>query len=253
VIPVKDNIPTERFPLVTVGLILANVVVYLLAISNGGSFFSGPDTHEVVKYGAIPYALTHGLGQHCSLAGSVLACGKRAAPGTLAAWPTAFTAMFMHASILHLAGNMLFLWIFGNNVEDAMGHVKYLAFYIGGGLVALALQVAVSPNSTAPTIGAAGAIAAVIGAYVVLYPRARVLTFVFIIMFVTVLEIPALLVMVLWVAEQAVFAATNLITPTGSGGVGAYFAYIGGFVFGLIVVRLLATRPKRVPSAVLAH
>jgi membrane associated rhomboid family serine protease len=252
VIPVKDNIPTERLPLVTIGLIVANLVVYLLAIIHGGGFFGGPDTHEVVKYGAIPRALTHGLGQNCTLVGSVLACGKRAGPGTLAAWQTAFTSMFMHGSILHLAGNMLFLWIFGNNVEDAMGHVKYLAFYIVGGLVALALQVAVSPNSTAPTIGAAGGIAAVLGAYLVLYPRARVLTLTILILFVTVLEIPVVLIMALWVVVEAVFAATHLITPTG-GGVAAYFAYIGGLGFGLVMVRILATRTKRVPPAVLAH
>jgi membrane associated rhomboid family serine protease len=253
VIPVKDNIPTERLPLVTIGLILANVVVYLLAFVHGGGFFSGPDVHQVVRYGAIPRALTHGLGQHCTLVGSVLACGKRAGPGTLAAWQTAFTSMFMHGSIVHLAANMLVLWIFGNNVEDAMGHVKYLAFYVVGGLVALALQVAVSPNSTVPTIGAAGGIAAVLGAYVVLYPRARVLALTVLILFVTVLEIPVLLVIGLWVVLQAVFAATHLITPTGPAGVEAYFAYVGGLVFGLVMVRLLATRAKRVPPAVLAH
>jgi membrane associated rhomboid family serine protease len=253
VIPVKDNIPTQRFPLVTVGLILANVVVYLLAVSNGGSFFSGPDTHVVIKYGAIPWALTHGLNEHCALIGSVLACGKRALPGTLPAWQTAFTSMFMHASILHIGGNMLFLWIFGNNVEDALGHLKYLAFYIVGGLVALALQVAVGPNSAAPTIGASGAIAAVLGGYIVLYPRARVLTLFVIVLFVTVLEIPALFVLGLWFVEQAVFGATNLITPTGSSGGVAYFAHIGGSIFGLVTIRLLATRRTPVPPVALAH
>jgi membrane associated rhomboid family serine protease len=253
VIPVKDNIPTERFPLVTVGLILANLVVYLLAISHGGSLFSGPDTHEVVKYGAIPWSLTHGLSDHCTLLGSVLACGKRALPDSLPAWENAFTSMFMHASILHIGGNMLFLWIFGNNVEDAIGHVKYLAFYILGGLVALALQVAVAPNSTAPTLGASGAIAAVLGGYVVLYPRARVLTLIIVVFFVTVIEIPALAVLALWFVEQAVFGATNLITPTGSSGGVAYFAHIGGFLFGLVSIRLLATRHKATPPAVLAH
>src|SRR5437764_12286035 len=98
--------------------------------------------------------------------------------------------MFMHASLLHIGGNMLFLWIFGNNVEDALGHVKYLAFYLVGGIAALALQVAIGPNSTAPTLGASGAIAAVLGAYIVLYPRARVLTLVIIIFLFTVIEIP---------------------------------------------------------------
>ena len=106
--------------------------------------------------------------------------------------------MFMHASFLHIAGNMLFLWIFGNNVEDSMGPVKYIFFYLLGGIAALALQVAIDPSSTAPTVGASGAIAAVLGGYIVLYPRARVLTLVFIILFFTVIELPAWVMLGLW-------------------------------------------------------
>jgi membrane associated rhomboid family serine protease len=248
VIPIKDNIPTDRFAFVTFTLILANVVVYLVAIQHGGSFFSGPDLHEVVKYGTTPYALTHS-GVHCGLlpSGSELVCARGHVPDTIPTWETIFTGMFMHASFLHIAGNMIFLWIFGNNVENAMGPVKYLAFYILGGLAALGLQVAISPNSTAPTLGASGAIAAVLGAYIVLYPRARVFTLVIIIFFVTVIELPALVMLGLWFVEQAVFAATNLTTPTGSGGGVAYFAHIGGFVFGLLTVRLLARARKPVP------
>ena len=138
--------------------------------------------------------------------------------------------MFMHASILHIGGNMLFLWIFGNNVEDSMGRVKFLVFYLLGGLAALALQVAVGPNSTAPTLGASGAIAAVLGGYILLYPRARVLTLVFIILFFTVIELPALVMLGIWFAEQAVFGAAGLTNPTGRGGGVAYFAHVGGFV-----------------------
>ena len=147
VIPIKDNIPTDRFPFVTVALILANVVVYLLAIRHGGSFFSGPDTQEVVKYGAIPYTLTHN-GAHCAefaqqtLAGTqpigVFCNGQLLPDGSIAhiasnalpTWETVFTSMFMHGSFLHIAGNMLFLWIFGNNVEDSMGPVKFIFFYL---------------------------------------------------------------------------------------------------------------------------
>ena len=144
-IPIKDNIPTDRFPLVTVALILANVIVYLLSIRHGGSLISGPDTQEIVKYGATPYALTH-PGVHCGLIGPTeLGCGRGVSG--LPAWETVFTAMFMHASILHLAGNMLFLWIFGNTVEDAMGPIRFIVFYLLGGVAALALQVAVGPNS----------------------------------------------------------------------------------------------------------
>jgi membrane associated rhomboid family serine protease len=148
---------------------------------------------------------------------------------------------------------MLFLWIFGNNVEDAMGPLKYLAFYLVGGLAALAFQVAVAPNSSAPTLGASGAIAAVLGGYILLYPRARVLTLVIVILFVTVIELPAVLVLGLWFVEQAIFAATDLITPSGSSGGVAYFAHIGGFGFGLLTVKLLASRRRHLPPAAFAH
>jgi membrane associated rhomboid family serine protease len=245
-IPLKDNIPTDRFPFVTVALILANVVVYLLAIRHGGSIISGPDTYEVVKYGSIPKALTHCLGQDLVVEAQGVACVHG---GGIPTWATAFTAMFMHASILHIGGNMLFLWIFGNNVEDAMGPVKYLAFYMLGGLAALALQVAIGPNSPVPTLGASGAIAAVLGGYILLYPRARVLTLVFIILFFTVIELPALVMLGIWFAQQAVFGAANLTNPTGGGGGVAYFAHVGGFAFGLLTVKLLATRRKTVPPA----
>jgi membrane associated rhomboid family serine protease len=157
--------------------------------------------------------------------------------------------MFMHASILHIGGNMLFLWIFGNNVEDSMGPVKYFLFYIAGGIAALALQVAIGPNSAVPTLGASGAIAAVLGGYILMYPRARVLTLVFIIILFTVIELPALVVLGLWFAEQAVFGATSLTNPTGGGGGVAYFAHVGGFAFGLLTVKLLATKRKQIPAA----
>ena len=229
--PVKDNIPNRRFPVVTGLLILINVVAYLLAVRHGGSIISGPDLHEVEKYGAIPHALTHSGAHH--------------PPGTrIPTWETVFTAMFMHASILHIAGNMLFLWIFGNNVEAALGPVKYVLFYLLAGVAALALQVATDPNSIAPTLGASGAIAGVLGAYVVLYPRAKVLTLVFIVLFVTVIELPAWVMLGVWFAEQAVFAATNLTTPAGGGNAVAYFAHIGGFVFGVLVAKVAGGRVR---------
>jgi membrane associated rhomboid family serine protease len=250
VIPIKDNIPTDRFPVVTLALIIINFVAYVLAVRHGGSFVSGPDLQEVVKYGTIPDALTH-PGVHCGLVqlgtSAAVQCLHHAVPNTIPTWETVFTGMFMHASIIHIGGNMLFLWIFGNNVEDAMGPIKYLGFYLVGGLAALALQVAVSPNSEAPTLGASGAIAAVLGGYILLYPRARVLTLVIIIFFFTVIELPAVVMLGIWFAEQAAFGATNLTNPTGSGGGVAYFAHIGGFAFGLLTVRLLATKRKQVP------
>jgi membrane associated rhomboid family serine protease len=196
-----------------------------------------------------PYALTHS-GAHCGLTvvGSV-ACQSHGVPRVdyIPTWESIFTAMFMHASILHIGGNMLFLWIFGNNLEDAMGPVKFLGFYILGGIAALALQVAVGPNSIAPTLGASGAIAAVLGGYIVLYPRARVLTLVLIILFFTVIELPAWVMLGVWFAEQAIFGAANLTNPAGGGGGVAYFAHVGGFAFGLLAVRALAKRRKQVP------
>jgi membrane associated rhomboid family serine protease len=256
VFPIKDNIPTDRFPLVTLILIGINVVVYLLAIRHGGSLFSGPDQQELVKYGAIPYALTH-PGKHCGVATvnqltTTVACqGQQGVSGTptgfIATWETVLTSMFMHASILHIGGNMLFLWIFGNNVEDAMGRVKFVAFYLLGGIAALALQVAVAPDSSGPTIGASGAIAAVLGGYIVLYPRARVLTLVFIILLFTVIELPAVVMLGVWFAEQALFGAAGLTNPAGGGGV-AYFAHVGGFVFGAVTVKALADRRKPTPA-----
>jgi membrane associated rhomboid family serine protease len=244
-IPLKDNIPTDRFPIVTVALILANVVVYLLSIRHGGSLISGPDAREIVKYGATPYALTHS-GVHCGVVSPTeLGCGRGVSG--LPAWQTVFTAMFMHASILHIAGNMLFLWIFGNNVEDSMGPIRFLIFYVLGGVAALALQVAVGPNTVGPTVGASGAIAAVLGGYIVLYPRARVLSLVFIIFFFGVFELPALVMLGLWFVQQAVFGAAGLTSPAHAGGGVAYFAHVGGFVFGMLTIRLVATRRKPTP------
>ena len=152
--------------------------------------------------------------------------------------------MFMHGSILHLAGNMLFLWIFGNNVEDSMGHVKFVIFYLLGGIAALALQTAIGPNSVIPTIGASGAIAAVLGGYILLYPRARVVTVIFIVFFFTILELPAMLVLGLWFVEQVAFGYFDVANPTGGGGGVAYFAHIGGFVFGLAAIKLFASNAK---------
>jgi membrane associated rhomboid family serine protease len=230
--PIKDNIPTDRFPVVTFCLILANVVVYVLAAAHGGSLISGPDAHELTRYGVSPEQVTH-LDGHT--------------------WDRLLTSMFMHASILHIAGNMLFLWLFGNNVEDSMGPVRFLAFYVIGGLAALALQTAVQPHSLAPTVGASGAIAGVLGGYIVLYPRARVLTLVLVVFFFTVIELPALVMLGLWFAEQAVFGAVGLTDPTGGGGGVAYFAHVGGFAFGLAAIKPFATRRKPTPPTAAAY
>ena len=148
--------------------------------------------------------------------------------------------MFMHGSFLHLAGNMLFLWIFGNNIEDSMGRVRFVVFYLLGGVFALLGQVAVDPDAAVPTVGASGAIAAVLGGYALLYPRARVVTFIFIIIIFTVVELPALLVLGLWFLLQLAYGANDIAQPVDGGGGVAYFAHLGGFLFGLLAIKLFA-------------
>jgi membrane associated rhomboid family serine protease len=237
--PLKDNIPTTTFPLVTVALLLANVLVYFFW--QKGGILHGPSDVNVIDYGWIPYEIKH-PGQQCIARGSAIACGK--VDGQPPVLETAFTSMFMHGSIIHLGGNMLFLWIFGNNVEDAMGKVKFIAFYLLGGLAALAGQtlVASGTENAVPLVGASGAIAAVLGGYIVLYPRARVLTVIFIIFFFTLIEVPAMVVLGIWFVEQILFGAYGLTDPAGNGGGVAYFAHIGGFAFGLLLIRVFAHR-----------
>jgi membrane associated rhomboid family serine protease len=261
--PLKDNIPLARFPIITVVLVAINVIAYLFEIRHGGSFFGGPTSSVAVHYGAIPYELTH-PGKHCELASvqtaegvfSTVACQGRpgligtppAQPGPQpATWETVFTSMFLHGSFLHIFGNMLFLAIFGPTVEDAMGRVRYPAFYLLGGLVALGSQVAVDPSSAGPTLGASGAIAAVLGGYILLYPRARILSLVFIVFFFTIIEVPAVFLLGFWFLEQLYFGAAGLASPVGGGEGVAYFAHIGGFAFGLLVIRLFVGRrtPER--------
>jgi membrane associated rhomboid family serine protease len=248
VFPLKDSIGTRSTPVVTIALIVANVVVFFLSIRHGGSIWNGPDQQTVVDYGAIPYEFTH-PGKECDLVsrlGEVLCEGQRGVTGTAdpqpVTWFTAFSSMFMHGGLLHIGGNMLFLWVFGNNVEDAMGRVKFVVFYLLGGLAAMALQIAVGPSETVPSVGASGAVAAVLGGYLLLYPRARVLTLVFLFVFFTFIQIPAMFFLVIWFGEQLLFGYLNYADPTGGGGGVAYFAHIGGFLFGLLAIKAFATR-----------
>jgi membrane associated rhomboid family serine protease len=258
--PLKDNIHKDNFPLITVVLIAINVVVYLLAIRHGGSFLGGPTETTEARFGAIPYELSH-PGTQCHLLTvqtasegqrSAVACGAQlpfaaegaTASGLLPAWETVLTSMFMHANILHIGFNMLFLGIFGPTIEDAMGRGRFVAFYLLGGLVALAVQVLANPGSTAPTLGASGAIAAVMGGYIVLYPRARILTLVLIFFFFTVIELPAAFFLGFWFLLQLLEAQVG---HAGGGGGVANFAHIGGFGFGLALIRAFARHQKSVP------
>jgi membrane associated rhomboid family serine protease len=233
---------------VTIALIVINVFVYLFLQRKSGIDFSGNSLNQdaLTHYGAIPYEITH-PGDHCDFVQNGVVCeGQAGVQGTassqLPTGLTIFTSMFTHAGLLHLGGNMLFLWIFGNNVEDSMGHVRFVVFYLLGGLAALALQVAIGPNSTTPTLGASGAIAGVLGGYILIYPRARVLTLIFLFVFFTFIEIPAFFFLFIWFAQQALFGAIDLTDPNGGGGGVAYFAHVGGFVFGALAIKLFAQR-----------
>jgi membrane associated rhomboid family serine protease len=231
VFPLKDNIPTERLPIVTIALIAANVLAYLV-LQRGG--------WEVTSLTSGEWSLGGEAAYPCDLAGD---CPPGQPPADHIGAPlSVLTSMFMHGGLLHLGGNMLFLWIFGNNVEDSMGRLTFLAFYLVGGVVAIAAQTIVDPDAAVPTVGASGAVSAVLGGYLLLYPRARVVTLIILVVFVTLIEIPAMLVLVLWIGQQILFSALDYGSGGEGGGV-AYFAHIGGFVFGLLVIRLLA-KPK---------
>jgi membrane associated rhomboid family serine protease len=236
-IPLKDDIPTTRFPIVTVVLIAINVIVYF-AFEQGLLSLGTVGNERVIEYGAIPLEITN-PGTECIGVTGGLECGPDSAiPDQAPFWVTIFSSMFLHGSLLHLGGNMLFLWIFGNNIEDSMNRLVFVVFYLLGGLAALGLQVVMDTNSAIPTVGASGAIAAVLGAYALLYPRARVVTVVFIVIFFTIITLPALLVLGLWFLLQLLPAFSEPVSA-GGGGV-AYFAHIGGFIFGLLTIRLFA-------------
>ena len=239
--PLKDDNPTQRFPAVTVVLIAVNVLAYFLWQRGGLSLGSPTSEHFACNLGdwaVFPYEVTH-PGEQVATRGCAL---PRAST-----WLTVFTAMFMHGGLLHLGGNMLFLWIFGNNVEDSMGPVRFMAFYLLGGVAAILLQTLMGPNSTVPTVGASGAIAGVLGGYIVLYPRARVLTLILIVIIPIFLRLPAMIVLGLWFVEQLLFGYFDVNSGGESGGV-AYFAHIGGFAFGLLAIRAFA-RAQRPPPA----
>jgi membrane associated rhomboid family serine protease len=220
VLPLRDNVPTRSFPIVTVGLIAANFAVWFWQLSR-------PD--EGIGYAFYP----------CSVEGP---CSPFVPPH-VPFWEGALASMFMHGGWLHILGNMLFLWIFGNNVEDAMGKVRFLAFYIAAGLAATATQAFVTLHysgveaASVPNVGASGAIAGVLGAYIVLLPSAMVLTLVGFF----IIPIPAALFLGFWFALQLWLGGSSLTQPQAGGGV-AFFAHVGGFVFGLLTVRALAIR-----------
>ncbi|HEV2812047.1 MAG TPA: rhomboid family intramembrane serine protease [Solirubrobacteraceae bacterium] len=254
-LPLRDENPTRRVPVVTILLIVANVAVYFLV--QPGNPNSSASARFNLERAAIPCEVVQGrplsVGEVQATygAGDDPACegdtqqGPPLFPGKQVL-VAVFVSMFLHGSLLHLGGNMLFMWIFGNNVEDSMGPLKYILFYLAGGVAADALQIVFDLDSNVPTLGASGAVAAVLGGYILIYPRARVITVIFIVIFFTVIELPALLVLGLWFAQQVAFGLLEYGTADQGGGGVAYFAHIGGFVFGLLAIRLLATNIKDV-------
>ena len=226
-LPLRDNAPTRTRPFVTWSLILVNVLVWVL--------YQLPDLEGSVR--ELAY-------QPCEVVDS---CAGQAVGQD---WPlTALTSMFMHGSWEHLLGNMLFLYIFGNNVEDVLGHARYLLFYLAGGFAATALQTVVTLSSGSdadaaiPNLGASGAVSAVLGAYLLLLPRARILTVIFFIL----REVPAIAFLGFWFVFQLYSGGVSLQHPEAGGGV-AFFAHVGGFVFGFLLIKLLQVRPPLRPS-----
>ena len=206
-IPLSDDIPTRNFLLITLLAIGANIWIYF------EMFFSATVSPELVfnQYGLVPYNLIH---------------------SPVTEYPAIYSSMFIHSGFFHLAGNMLYLWIFGNNIEDVLGKFRFILFYLVCGTIAALGHIATNTDSIIPMIGASGAVSGVLGAYLVLFPFARVKTLIFIIIFVTVIRIPALVLLGLWIALQVL---NGIAASDGSAGV-AWFAHIGGFLAGMILI-----------------
>jgi len=235
-IPLRDDNPSYSFPLITMLLIIFNVVVYLLMSMGGMEHY----IQTLFTYGFIPAELFRGE-IVTAFPPEILSQGiNQMEIRQVAPWFTMFTSMFIHGDFWHLLGNMWFLWLFGDNVEDRMGHFWFLVFYILAGLVAGLAHAFVASSSLLPAIGASGAISGVMGAYFMLFPRANIQTIWFFFIFPQVFYIPAVFFLGLWFLGQVLSG----IFSVGLQGAGiAFFAHIGGFVFGLILVRLFA-RPR---------
>jgi membrane associated rhomboid family serine protease len=220
-LPLKDDNPTSTFPLITLGLILANGLVFYHQMSL--DFVESQNF--IFKWGAIPYQIHHGK--------------------VLREFPeiplplTIFSSMFLHGGFLHIFGNMLYLWIFGNNIEDTLGHFRFLLFYLVCGLVAGLAQVFSNPESIVPMIGASGAVAGVLGAYLILFPGSRILTLFFIFIFIKLIRLPAIFVLGFWFFIQLLGVWGGSISNV------AFFAHVGGFVAGLILVKAFQPRRSR--------
>lgn len=225
--PLRDENPTEILPVVTLAILLANVASWFYLQGAGASESALLDS--VCRFGAIPAEITGRTGPY---RGVELVPGYRCAFGDHA-WTTLFTSMFMHGGWLHLIGNMWFLWIFANNIEDALGSVRFAIFYLVTGLAAVLSHVALDPTSPYPMVGASGAVSGVMGGYLLLYPRVRIQTLFVFFIFVRIIPIPAWFILLEWFAIQLLFALTP---DPGAGGV-AFWAHVGGFVAGVLLIK----------------
>ena len=244
-IPVGDRLSTRTIPYVNVGIIVVNFLVFFYELTlNTQAPFRGLSELDrwFYDWGAIPACVSDSLG----LKTNVNPRDLTAFCGGQHPLLTVFTSMFMHAGWLHILGNMLFLWVFGDNVEDALGHVRYLVFYLVVGLVASATQIALSMNDLGPGIGASGAIAGVMGAYLVMYPRARIAVFMPLFFFLGAPYIPAAALIGIWFLMQLFTGVASLGQAAGDSGV-AWWAHVGGFLAGLLLVNLFLVdrRPRR--------
>lgn len=229
--PLKDDNPTELVPYVTFAMIAACVGVWLF-VQGAGSAETAYLT-SLCELGTIPTEVTGratsgqvslGPGTSCELGGLT--------------WETMITSMFLHGSWMHLIGNMWFLWIFGNNIEDSVGHFRFLAFYLLTGVLASAAHIYSDPTSAIPTVGASGAISGILGAYFLLYPKAKVRTLVFLVIILKVVKLPAFVFLGLWFGMQLL----SSLQPQAEGGGVAFWAHIGGFVAGLVLIKLFENR-----------
>jgi membrane associated rhomboid family serine protease len=229
IFPISDENPRERTPVITIAIIVMNVLVWIYELAHGVSL-------STLDYGAIPSWLVH----HVRDGELLLPSGESVFLHQEVPWPlTVLTSMFMHGSWLHIIGNMWFFWIFGDNLEDRMGPVRFLIFYLLCGFTAAGAQILASPDGTMPMVGASGAIAGVMGGYVLLYPQARVRCIAILIVFVTTLRVPAWLWLGVWFLSQ-------FLIPSSSGI--AWMAHVGGFVCGLALVKLFVRTPPPAPE-----
>jgi membrane associated rhomboid family serine protease len=215
-IPLKDNVPTRIKPIITTSIIFVNILIFLWQRFS----LTSVESKNIYKYyGLVPHDFFMAFtGKYELLPYNVL---------------TVFTSMFLHGGFIHLGGNMLYLWIFGNNIEDSMGHGRFIFFYICSGIAAALFQLLYDPSSVVPMIGASGAVSGILGAYLLLFPHARIKTLIFIFIFIKVVELPAVVLLTIWFFIQLLFSQGEGV---------AWYAHIGGFIFGLITIKIFAMK-----------